>query len=157
MEQAFADLRGLMALAGDMVQLAERFREALAEQARLAGGTPEDHMDASMEADLISMGIASPVTKATSGALYHKELSRQVTTCSYCQWDYEDVSVYHANDVAMGNPAVKIAHSAAVTVIIVWCPFGYPAPAIQARETGKVAGMRMRRLRHAPWRSLWTS
>ena len=82
MEQAFADLRGLMALAGDMVQLAERFREALAEQARLAGGTPEDHMDASMEADLISMGIASPVTKATSGALYHRELSRQVTTQS---------------------------------------------------------------------------
>ncbi|CAK0763346.1 hypothetical protein CVIRNUC_003048 [Coccomyxa viridis] len=78
MEQAFADLRGLMALAGDMVQLAERFREALAEQARLAGGTPEDHMDASMEADLISMGIASPVTKATSGALYHRELSRQL-------------------------------------------------------------------------------
>ena len=81
MEQAFADLRGLMALAGDMVQLAERFREALAEQARMAGGAPEDHMDASMEADLISMGIASPVTKATSGALYHRELSRQVTTC----------------------------------------------------------------------------
>ena len=80
MEQAFADLRGLMALAGDMVQLAERFREALAEQARVAGGTPEDHMDASMEADLISMGIASPVTKATSGALYHRELSRQVST-----------------------------------------------------------------------------
>ena len=78
MEQAFADLRGLMALAGDMVQLAERFREALAERARAGEGAPEDHMDASMEADLISMGISSPVTKATSGALYHRELSRQV-------------------------------------------------------------------------------
>lgn len=78
MEQAFADLRGLMTLAGDMVQLAERFREALAEQARAGEGTPDDTMDADMEADLISMGIASPVTKATSGALYHRELSRQV-------------------------------------------------------------------------------
>ena len=80
MEQAFADLRGLMALAGDMVQLAERFREALAERARTGeASSKEDHMDASMEADLISMGIASPVTKATSGALYHRELSRQVS------------------------------------------------------------------------------
>ena len=80
MEQAFADLRGLMALAGDMVQLAERFREALAERARTGETSPEeDHMDAGMEADLISMGIASPVTKATSGALYHRELSRQVS------------------------------------------------------------------------------
>lgn len=80
MEQAFADLRGLMALAGDMVLLAERFREALAERARSGEASPEDHMDASMEAELISMGITSPVTKATSGALYHKELSRQVST-----------------------------------------------------------------------------
>ena len=78
MEQAFADLRGLMALAGDMVQLAERFREALAERARAGEGAPEDAMDASMEADLISMGISSPVTKATSGPLYLRELSRQV-------------------------------------------------------------------------------
>ena len=68
-----------MALAGDMVQLAERFREALAERARAGEGAPEDAMDASMEADLISMGISSPVTKATSGALYHRELSRQVS------------------------------------------------------------------------------
>ena len=79
MEEAFADLRGLMALAGDMVQLAERFREALAERARAGEGAPEDAMDASMEAELISMGISSPVTKATSGALYHRELSRQVS------------------------------------------------------------------------------
>lgn len=78
LEQAFADLRGLMAKAGDMVQLAERFRQALAEKA----GTPEgtDRMDADMEAELISMGIASPVTKATAGALYHRELSRQVSS-----------------------------------------------------------------------------
>lgn len=32
-----------------------------------------------MEEELISMGIASPVTKETAGRSYHKELSRQVT------------------------------------------------------------------------------
>ena len=81
LEQAFADLRGLMAKAGEMVQLAERFRQALAERAAAgqAGGEAgaEDWMDADMEAELISMGIASPVTKASAGALYHRELSRQ--------------------------------------------------------------------------------
>jgi ESCRT-II complex subunit VPS36 len=76
LEQAFADLRGLMAKAGDMVQLAERFRQALAEKAGTTEGV--DRMDADMEAELISMGIASPVTKASAGALYHRELSRQV-------------------------------------------------------------------------------
>jgi hypothetical protein len=35
-------------------------------------------MDADMEAELIAMGIASPVTKASAGAQYHRELSRQV-------------------------------------------------------------------------------
>ncbi len=65
-----------MAKAGDMVQLAERFRQALAERAGTSEGT--DWMDADMEAELISMGIASPVTKASAGALYHRELSRQV-------------------------------------------------------------------------------
>ncbi len=34
-------------------------------------------MDAQLEEDLVAMGIASPVTKATAGALYHQELSRQ--------------------------------------------------------------------------------
>ena len=85
LEQAFADLRGLMAKAGEMVQLAERFRQALAEraaagQAGVESGA-EDWMDADMEAELISMGIASPVTKASAGALYHRELSRQVRAC----------------------------------------------------------------------------
>ncbi len=34
-------------------------------------------MDAQLEDDLAAMGIASPVTKATAGSLYHQELSRQ--------------------------------------------------------------------------------
>ena len=80
LQQAFSDLRGLMAKAGEMVQLAERFRQALADKAA-ASHSAEDAMDAEMEAELISMGIASPVTKATAGALYYKELSRQVYPC----------------------------------------------------------------------------
>lgn len=42
------------------------------------GAPHEEWMDADMETELISMGIASPVTKASAGALYHRELSRQV-------------------------------------------------------------------------------
>ena len=148
LEQAFVDLRGLMARAGEMVQLAERFRQALAERAAAEGevreppqavhaeggcaclcgrarlgreplglcmqrryaclgmaagrlhahasaktrvtpaaeqGAPhEEWMDADMETELISMGIASPVTKASAGALYHRELSRQVARALHC-------------------------------------------------------------------------
>lgn len=80
MEQAFKDLRGLMGKAQDMVTLAERFRERSS-----AGGSGVDRaasgdeaMDADMENELISLGIASPVTKTTAGALYHQQLSRQV-------------------------------------------------------------------------------
>lgn len=80
MEQAFKDLRGLMGKAQDMVTLAERFRERSS-----AGGSGVDRaasgdeaMDADMENELISLGIASPVTKTTAGALYHQQLSRQL-------------------------------------------------------------------------------
>lgn len=65
-----------MAKAGEMVLLAERFRQALAEKGR--SSEAPDQMDADMEAELLSMGIASPVTKASAGAQYHRELSRQV-------------------------------------------------------------------------------
>lgn len=32
-----------------------------------------------MQSELVSMGIASPVTKAAAGARYHQELAAQVT------------------------------------------------------------------------------
>ncbi|KAK9816797.1 hypothetical protein WJX72_005199 [[Myrmecia] bisecta] len=80
LEQAFTDLRALMATAQDMVQLAERFRAALASAG--SEGTPgpgqEEWMDREMEADLISMGLAAPVTKESAGAAYHQQLARQV-------------------------------------------------------------------------------
>ncbi len=50
---------------------------AQASGAAPAAGGDEALMDAQLEDDLAAMGIASPVTKATAGALYHQELSRQ--------------------------------------------------------------------------------
>ena len=35
-------------------------------------------MEGEMQAELVSMGIASPVTKATAGARYHQQLASQV-------------------------------------------------------------------------------
>lgn len=75
LDEAFQDLRGLMAKAQEMVQLAERFRETLA--ARGAGADGEV-IDAEMQRELIEMGIAAPVTKDNAGARYHQDLSREV-------------------------------------------------------------------------------
>lgn len=88
LEQAFKDLSGLMAKAAEMVELAERFRTTMAAQKKAAqqegeGAQPTDPdaqqwMDSEMQAELVHMGIASPVTKAETGARYHQELARQV-------------------------------------------------------------------------------
>ena len=77
-----------MAKAAEMVDLAERFRTTMAAQRRAvqqdsAGAQQPDAeaqqwMDTEMQAELVNMGIASPVTKEESGARYHQELSRQV-------------------------------------------------------------------------------
>ena len=88
LEQAFKDLSGLMAKAAEMVDLAERFRTTMAAQrkaaqqgsegAQQADPEAQQWMDTEMQAELVDMGIASPVTKAETGAKYHQELSRQV-------------------------------------------------------------------------------
>lgn len=88
LEQAFKDLNGLMAKAAEMVELAERFRTTMAAQKKAAqqegeGARPTDPdaqqwMDSEMQAELVHMGIASPVTKAETGARYHQELARQL-------------------------------------------------------------------------------
>ncbi len=88
LEQAFKELNGLMAKAAEMVELAERFRTTMAAQKKAAqqegeGAQPTDPdaqqwMDSEMQAELVHMGIASPVTKAETGARYHQELARQV-------------------------------------------------------------------------------
>ena len=67
-DAAFVDLRALMAAAAEMVALARRATAATAD-----GGEPTG-----LEADLASLGIASPVTRQSAGALYARELSRQL-------------------------------------------------------------------------------
>ncbi|GMH38180.1 hypothetical protein BSKO_06064 [Bryopsis sp. KO-2023] len=71
--QAFQDLRGLMEKAQEMVKLAEKFRSSLG-----SSGMDSDALDEETMSEMIRMGIASPVTKETAGALYHQELSRQL-------------------------------------------------------------------------------
>ena len=78
LEHAFKDLRGLMAKAAEMVQLAERFRGRIAEQGSTDDADVQEFRDSGLEAELIQMGIASPVTKETAGVMYHQELARQV-------------------------------------------------------------------------------
>lgn len=72
LDQAFKDLDALMAQAGEMVALAQRFR------GQLLGGE-EDAEARALEADLVAMGIANPVTKDAAGKAYHRELARQVS------------------------------------------------------------------------------
>eukprot|EP00210_Caulerpa_lentillifera_P004173 g3979.t1 len=75
LDLAFQDLNGLMSKAQEMVKLAEKFRSSLSQ---VPGSDQEDLLDQEMITEMISMGITSPVTKETAGALYHEELSRQL-------------------------------------------------------------------------------
>lgn len=103
---AFRDLDNLMGMAADMVKLAEKFRgvmgpdgaitltpatihashsaPAALDQANTAAGgdgsasNEQLLLDAETQLQLIAMGIASPVTKASAGARYQQELSRQL-------------------------------------------------------------------------------
>ena len=84
-----------MRTAGELVSLAERFAVATARTtptgrddaflndatlkttARTSDGSDDD-VSREMREMLVSLGIASPVTKASAGALYHRQLSRQL-------------------------------------------------------------------------------
>lgn len=74
LDVAFQDLQGLMSKAQEMVKLAEKFRSSLSRDP----GAEQDLLDQDTITEMISMGITSPVTKQTAGALYHEELSRQL-------------------------------------------------------------------------------
>lgn len=81
LQDAFQDLNALMSKAREMVLLAEKMRQKL-----LAG--PNSHSNNANDAEmsskeevqelLLSVGIISPVTKESAGALYHQQLSRQL-------------------------------------------------------------------------------
>lgn len=68
-----------------MVMLAEKMRLKLLSGSNNQGSVAndEDEMGSKEEMQdwLLSVGIASPVTKESAGALYHQQLSRQVHFC----------------------------------------------------------------------------
>lgn len=64
-----------------MVQLAEKMRQKLlATGASSQSNSNDEEMGSKQDMQdwLLSVGIASPVTKETAGALYHQQLARQV-------------------------------------------------------------------------------
>lgn len=79
LQDAFQDLNALMSKAKEMVTLAEKMRLKLL-SGPSSGGSNEEEMGTKEEMQdwLLSIGIASPVTKESAGALYHQQLSRQL-------------------------------------------------------------------------------
>ena len=82
--RAFTDMNALMAKAKEMVTLAEHLAAAATRRGRTTDSSDASGSDASdaetteMDAMMLSMGIASPVTRETAGALYHQQLARQL-------------------------------------------------------------------------------
>ncbi|XP_078181953.1 vacuolar protein sorting-associated protein 36-like isoform X1 [Carex rostrata] len=81
LQDAFQDLNALMSKAKEMVQLAEKMRQKLLATGSNSQSNSNDEETVSkqdMQDWLLIVGIASPVTKETAGALYHQQLSRQL-------------------------------------------------------------------------------
>ncbi|XP_006347709.1 vacuolar protein sorting-associated protein 36 [Solanum tuberosum] len=81
LQEAFQDLNALMNKAKEMVILAERMRsKLLSGSTSQATGTNDEEIGTKEEMQelLLSVGIVSPVTKESAGALYHQQLSRQL-------------------------------------------------------------------------------
>lgn len=81
LQDAFQDLNALMSKAKEMVMLAEKMRQKLLSGSNSqAGSTNDDELGSKEEMQdwLLSVGIISPVTKESAGALYHQQLSRQL-------------------------------------------------------------------------------
>ncbi|XP_052295402.1 vacuolar protein sorting-associated protein 36 isoform X3 [Citrus sinensis] len=81
LQEAFQDLNALMNKAKEMVMLAEKMRQKLLAGSSSQSNSANDEELGSkeeMQDWLLSVGIVSPVTKESAGALYHQQLSRQV-------------------------------------------------------------------------------
>ncbi|CAO2833072.1 unnamed protein product [Amaranthus hypochondriacus] len=81
LQDAFQDLNALMSKAREMVLLAEKMRQKLLAGTNSHSSTSGDEEMGSkeeMQDWLLSVGIISPVTKESAGALYHQQLSRQL-------------------------------------------------------------------------------
>lgn len=81
LQEAFHDLNALMRKAKEMVILAEKMRQKLLSGSSSQGSSGNDEEMGSkeeMQDWLLSVGIVSPVTKESAGAMYHQQLSRQL-------------------------------------------------------------------------------
>ncbi|MQM19410.1 hypothetical protein Taro_052414 [Colocasia esculenta] len=81
LQEAFQDLNALMSKAKEMVSLAEKMRlKLLSGSSAHANVANDEELGSNQEMQdwLLSVGIASPVTKDSAGALYHQQLSRQL-------------------------------------------------------------------------------
>ncbi|KAL2326126.1 hypothetical protein Fmac_025184 [Flemingia macrophylla] len=81
LQDAFQDLNALMSKAKEMVVLAEKMRlKLLSGSNSQTNATNDEEMGSKEEMQdwLLSVGIISPVTKESAGALYHQQLSRQL-------------------------------------------------------------------------------
>ncbi|TKY68473.1 Vacuolar protein sorting-associated protein 36 [Spatholobus suberectus] len=81
LQEAFQDLNALMSKAKEMVVLAEKMRlKLLSGSNSQTNATNDEEMGSKEEMQdwLLSVGIISPVTKESAGALYHQQLSRQL-------------------------------------------------------------------------------
>ncbi|KAK3004140.1 hypothetical protein RJ639_019167 [Escallonia herrerae] len=81
LQDAFQDLNALMSKAKEMVMLAEKMRlKLLSGSNNQTGAANDEEMGSKEEMHdwLLSVGIVSPVTKESAGALYHQQLSRQL-------------------------------------------------------------------------------
>ncbi|WOL18043.1 vacuolar protein sorting-associated protein 36 isoform X2 [Canna indica] len=80
LQEAFQDLNALMSKAKEMVQLAEKMRLKLLSGSSAQGNPNDEEMGSKQEIQdwLLSVGIASPVTKESAGALYHQQLAREL-------------------------------------------------------------------------------
>ncbi|TKY68475.1 Vacuolar protein sorting-associated protein 36 [Spatholobus suberectus] len=81
LQEAFQDLNALMSKAKEMVVLAEKMRlKLLSGSNSQTNATNDEEMGSKEEMQdwLLSVGIMSPVTKESAGALYHQQLSRQL-------------------------------------------------------------------------------
>lgn len=81
LQDAFQDLNALMSKAKEMVMLAEKMRQKLLSgSSNQTSASTDEELGSKEEMQdwLLSVGIASPVTKESAGALYHQQLSRQL-------------------------------------------------------------------------------
>jgi len=80
LQDAFQDLNALMSKAKEMMQLAEKMRLKLLTNSSAESNSNDEEMGSKQDMQdlLLSVGIVSPVTKETAGALYHQQLSLQL-------------------------------------------------------------------------------